>query len=89
MTKLPGHDRMIHLSGPHAFIQWKGTDVCMDVYCECGEHSHFDGPFAYYIKCPTCGTVYACGDHVELVKLTTEEAKNTRPVMGFTEENNE
>lgn len=37
------------------FIQWKGTDVCLDYYCECGEQSHFDGYFAYRLKCPYCG----------------------------------
>lgn len=41
--------------GPHAFIQWKGTDVCMDFYCECGEENHFDGYFAYVVKCAGCG----------------------------------
>ena len=35
---------------PMTFIQWKGTDLCMDFYCpECGDHSHFDGEFAYSI----------------------------------------
>lgn len=40
--------------GPHAFIQWKGTDVCMDFYCDCGAHCHFDGDFAYVVECPHC-----------------------------------
>lgn len=43
---------------PNAFIQWKGTDVCMDFYCECGAHCHFDGYFAYVVKCPHCEIVY-------------------------------
>lgn len=43
---------------PSAFIQWKGTDVCMDFYCECGAHCHFDGDFAYTVKCPHCETVF-------------------------------
>lgn len=30
---------------PYAFIQWKGTDVCMDFHCECGAHCHFDGSY--------------------------------------------
>ncbi len=34
----------------HGFIQWKGTDICMDVYCKCGNQSHIDGYCAYYIK---------------------------------------
>jgi len=40
---------------PYAFIQWKGTDVCMDFHCECGEHNHFDGDFAYVVQCAACG----------------------------------
>lgn len=43
---------------PHAFVQWKGTNVCMDFHCECGAHCHFDGYFAYTVKCPHCGTVW-------------------------------
>lgn len=43
---------------PHAFVQWKGTDVCMDFHCECGAHCHFDGYFAYTVKCPHCEIVW-------------------------------
>ena len=55
-------DRAFDLSdtplGPHAFIQWKGTDVCMDFHCECTAHLHFDGYFAHYIECPHCRSVW-------------------------------
>ena len=44
---------------PHGWIQWKGTDVCMDIYCKCGYHSHIDAEFAYHVECPICHTVYA------------------------------
>jgi len=57
---------------PHGNIQWKGTDVCMDVYCKCGHHFHIDAEFAYYIKCPKCGTVYMCSSHIELIELEKE-----------------
>lgn len=43
---------------PHVFLQWKGTDVCLDFHCECGAHCHFDGDFAYALKCPHCGTLW-------------------------------
>lgn len=39
----------------HVFIQWKGTDVCMDFRCECGEDVHIDGMFVYAIECSKCG----------------------------------
>lgn len=54
---------------PHGWIQWKGTNVCMDVHCECGELTHVDGDFAYHVKCSNCGAVYFCNGHIELIKL--------------------
>lgn len=46
------------LPKPSVFIQWKGTDACFDFHCECGEHLHFDGYFAYFPRCSFCGTVW-------------------------------
>lgn len=43
---------------PSAFIQWKGTDVCMDFHCQCGAFCHFDGDFAYLVRCQHCGVVW-------------------------------
>ena len=57
---------------PHAWIQWKGTSVCMDVYCACGNHFHIDAEFAYNVKCPSCKLVYMCNGHIELVALEQE-----------------
>jgi hypothetical protein len=34
---------------PHGWIQFKGTKLCMDVYCKCGTHTHIDGEFVYYL----------------------------------------
>ncbi len=39
---------------PEAFIQWKGTDVCMDLHCDCGNVNHYDGYFAYVVVCGNC-----------------------------------
>ena len=47
-------DLTMESDAPYAFIQWKGTDVCMDFHCDCGEHNHFDGGFAYVVKCAKC-----------------------------------
>ena len=57
---------------PHGWIQWKGTNVCMDVYCECGEQFHIDAGFCYYVKCLQCKAVYEVGGHVKLYKLEHE-----------------
>lgn len=43
---------------PNAHIQWKGTTVCMDFYCDCGAHCHFDGDFAHAVRCPHCRTIW-------------------------------
>jgi hypothetical protein len=61
------------LVGANAFIQWKGTDVCMDVHCPCGTHSHIDDEFVYYVRCPGCGVAYKVGDTVTLTPMTNDE----------------
>lgn len=65
---------------PHGWIQWKGTDVCADIYCKCGHHSHVDSDFMYHVKCPKCGTVYMCNGHIELIEL--EEEPDSCVVIG-------
>ena len=39
-------------------VQWKGTDVCIDLECECGWDGHFDGYFMYHIECPGCEKIF-------------------------------
>ena len=52
----------------NGWIQWKGTDVCMDVRCSCGETGHICGvEFCYFVECPSCHTVYAVNQTVELI----------------------
>ncbi len=57
---------------PHGWIQWKGTNVCMDIHCKCGALAHVDSDFAYHVKCAHCGTVYMCNGHIELIELEEE-----------------
>jgi hypothetical protein len=56
-------------AGPHAWIQWKGTDVCMDVHCSCGEHTHVDADFTYYIRCGACGKLWAMCANVRMIEV--------------------
>lgn len=49
---------------PYTFLQWKGTDICMDFHCECGADCHFDGFFAYCVKCPHCGAIWEMPCHL-------------------------
>lgn len=57
---------------PHGWIQWKGTEVCIDLHCKCGAHCHFDGGFLYHWKCPHCSAVYMLNGHVEMIELEKE-----------------
>jgi hypothetical protein len=48
-----------------AFIQWKGTDVCMDLHCPaCGYHNHYDGYFAYIVGCSKCKMLWRMNSFV-------------------------
>ena len=49
---------------PATFIQWKGTDACIDVGCTCGWSGHIDGLFAYAYRCPACSAVWELGTQV-------------------------
>ena len=55
-------------SGPHAWIQWKGTSVCADVHCTCGHQDHVDEDFFYSWKCPECRAEYSVSGYVVLVR---------------------
>jgi hypothetical protein len=65
-----------HTDAPaeHGWIQWKGTDVCIDLHCECGELGHFDGEHLYFWRCGKCKKAYYVGQVVKLIGLTDGEA---------------
>jgi hypothetical protein len=58
---------------PHVWIQWKGTDVCCDILCSCGNASHYDGYFLYFFRCP-CGKVWEVGTFVSIYEVTDGRA---------------
>lgn len=57
------------IEAPYIFIQWKGTSVCADIHCECGEHGHIDDDFMYAVQCPKCGNVYEVGCYMAIRKI--------------------
>lgn len=50
------------------FIQWKGTYLCMDWFCEKGHQNHIDGDFVYEVTCEDCKATYKLGTQIELIK---------------------
>lgn len=60
-------------NGPNAFIQWKGTDACMDIHCICGVHGHLDDFFIYNVKCRNCKRVYSVSSNIELLEIERVE----------------
>jgi len=60
---------------PHGFVQWQGTTVCMDLWCEeCKSSTHFCGQgFTFAVSCAACGRAYFVNPHVEMVLMTKEE----------------
>ena len=57
------------------FIQWKGTNVCLDFHCfKCNTFAHLDASFAYFLKCPTCGQHYAMPSTVSLLAINPPDS---------------
>ncbi len=59
-----------------ARIQWKGTDVCIDISCPCcGSTAHLDCEFLYVYECSGCHRFFRMGDAVAmtLIDPTDEE----------------
>jgi hypothetical protein len=68
----------------HGWVQWKGTDLCMDFLCpSCGSRSHIDGYFAYIIECGHCSQLFGLNPYIEVVPLTAKEAEGApAPLRG-------
>ena len=67
---------------PHGWIQWKGTDVCIDLHCSCGESCHFDGDFLYYWRCPTCNKLWETGTHVAMHEVPPDKIAKVEAESG-------
>lgn len=58
---------------PTTFLQWKGTEVCMDVYCVCGSQFHIDDYFAYAVQCLKCKRRYEMSTRIEMREMSPDE----------------
>lgn len=63
-------------SKPHAWIQWKGTDACMDIHCSCGDLTHVDADFAYHVQCGSCGKVWHMCSNVRMIEAHPDEVED-------------
>ncbi len=70
-------------SESHGWIQWKGTDVCMDIHCKCGHFGHIDADFFYCYKCPKCDRKYAVGQNVKLIELNQSQEEYLNQYHAF------
>jgi hypothetical protein len=68
---------------PHIWIQWKGTDVCCDIHCDCGYQGHFDGEFLYAFRCPKCQQVWEVGTHMPIYKRGADYTGVVQDISGF------
>jgi len=60
----------------NASLQWKGTAVCIDIWCpKCKYQTHLDVEFLYYYKCPKCKTIYSLSPVIELIELPKEHVE--------------
>lgn len=72
--------------GPTTFIQWKGTDVCMDFHCTCGLHMHFDCEFLYFVECGQCHKRFALGSRVAAIELPPELVDESEDGVTWTQD---
>lgn len=68
--------------GPRNFIQWKGTDVCMDFHCTCGNTFHLDEDFTYAVKCLKCECIWRLGTEVSATLITSEHGHADNAATG-------
>ena len=55
--------------GTHTFIQWQGTNVCMDFSCKCGQSMHFDTDSLFFVQCCGCHTKYIMSSYVRAIEV--------------------
>lgn len=48
------------------WVQYQGTDICLDLHCPCGRVSHYDGYGAYAVQCPFCEAMFDLPQSVPL-----------------------
>ena len=66
----------------HVYVQWKGTNVCMDFTCpRCGFGGHIDADFVYEILCGECGQLFKVSCKVGIKAISEEAGMMTDPAV--------
>lgn len=60
---------------PYGGIQWKGTNVCIDIHCTCGAHLHADEEFLYHVRCGKCKKLWHVSGYVKLLPVEGDDLK--------------
>lgn len=68
-------------ANPSGFIQYKGTYLCMDLNCICGELSHIDGDFISAVQCPFCDKVYLLPIFIKLIPLSDSQILSVKACL--------
>lgn len=61
--------------------EWKGTEVCLDFYCTCGGNGHYDGGFAYGLRCGDCGATWILPHMLPLTRGEEDQVVMQEPIM--------
>lgn len=65
-----------------AYLQWKGTDACIDIAClNCGNDGHFDRDFLYEWTCGRCGQLHEMSSFVRYRAIGPGEGRMTDPAV--------
>lgn len=73
-------DEPVHGTELKTFVQWKGTDLCMDAWCDCGGQFHVDGYFGHMVQCPFCAQVYELSTRLLVRKV--DDVHNIEVLLG-------
>lgn len=52
----------------HGSMQWKGSDIYLDLHCDCGHTSNIKGDAVFFVKCPACNTIFELNGFIQLIK---------------------
>jgi hypothetical protein len=55
-------------------LQWKGTEACLDLWCDCGMYTHWDDSFMSQVQCPACEQVWELNPEIAVTPCSEPSA---------------